>query len=256
MGNFVRDTKKFGVYSLSKSYSDELLWAYYANSHQGFCIEYDIEELIKYELEENKIIDVKYSNNVPYITTNEMLQLIGNKEKENELYQKAIATKSKRWEHEQEIRIITGQSGLYNYDYKSLKSIYFGFKCNLAFMNLVMKTLRGRNLKYYKMNVVKDTYKLVPEEITDKYINQPLPLVKAAEIEEGVPFIYDEYKDYIDQLTKAVEIVKYYPDCKKIKESMVMFNESNNNEPLIRVFYICHKNKFRNKYFTLAELIE
>ena len=35
--------KGIGIYSLSKTYKDELLWAHYADSHKGFCIEYDLE---------------------------------------------------------------------------------------------------------------------------------------------------------------------------------------------------------------------
>src|SRR5690606_33927290 len=38
---------KMGIYSLSKTPLDELLWAHYANSHKGFCIGYDIDVLLK-----------------------------------------------------------------------------------------------------------------------------------------------------------------------------------------------------------------
>ena len=41
-------TDKFsnvGVYSLSKSFDNELLWAYYASGHTGVAIEYDIDIL-------------------------------------------------------------------------------------------------------------------------------------------------------------------------------------------------------------------
>ena len=38
---------KMGIYSLSKTPLDELLWAHYANSHKGFCIEYDLDVLLK-----------------------------------------------------------------------------------------------------------------------------------------------------------------------------------------------------------------
>ena len=43
-----------GIYSLSKPEvnetfpANELLWAHYANSHKGFCIEYDLEVLASY----------------------------------------------------------------------------------------------------------------------------------------------------------------------------------------------------------------
>ena len=38
--------KKIGIYSLSKTFIDELLWAHYGNSHKGFCIEYDLDILL------------------------------------------------------------------------------------------------------------------------------------------------------------------------------------------------------------------
>jgi hypothetical protein len=38
---------KITVFTPSKTEKDELLWAYYANSHKGFCIEYDLEILLK-----------------------------------------------------------------------------------------------------------------------------------------------------------------------------------------------------------------
>ena len=36
---------KLGIYSLSKTYSEELLWAHYSDAHKGFCIEYDTSKL-------------------------------------------------------------------------------------------------------------------------------------------------------------------------------------------------------------------
>ena len=44
--NFV---DKSGVYSLSQIPLDEFLWAHYAYSHTGFCVEYNLDELIEYE---------------------------------------------------------------------------------------------------------------------------------------------------------------------------------------------------------------
>ena len=36
---------ELGIFSLSKTVVNELLWAYYTNGHKGFCIEYDSEQL-------------------------------------------------------------------------------------------------------------------------------------------------------------------------------------------------------------------
>ena len=38
--------KTVGIYSLSRTPYDELMWSHYGESHEGFCIEYDLERLI------------------------------------------------------------------------------------------------------------------------------------------------------------------------------------------------------------------
>jgi hypothetical protein len=36
----IKDFKNsLGIYSLSTTFSDELMWAHYSNSHKGFCLE-------------------------------------------------------------------------------------------------------------------------------------------------------------------------------------------------------------------------
>jgi Protein of unknown function (DUF2971). len=44
-----------GVFSCSKIWDNELMWAHYANAHRGFCVEYDI-----------KIIADTYKHSNPY----------------------------------------------------------------------------------------------------------------------------------------------------------------------------------------------
>ena len=43
--DFIKMKKDFGIYSLSKVFDHELLWAHYASNHEGFCIEYDFQIL-------------------------------------------------------------------------------------------------------------------------------------------------------------------------------------------------------------------
>ena len=56
----MKDTK-FGIFSLSKTYRDELLWSHYANSHKGFCIEYDLKQLLTGQNANHRYFDVQYS---------------------------------------------------------------------------------------------------------------------------------------------------------------------------------------------------
>lgn len=50
---------KLGILSLSKSYHDELLWAHYADSHKGFCIEYDLEKLLAKQNPKHRFFNVQ-----------------------------------------------------------------------------------------------------------------------------------------------------------------------------------------------------
>ncbi len=66
---------RLGVYSISKTYHSEQMWAYYASSNYGYCIEYDLEKL------EDKTknadfsarIDVRYSDDIPVIGLKDIL---------------------------------------------------------------------------------------------------------------------------------------------------------------------------------------
>lgn len=66
--NVLSFDKKMGIYSLSQTYIDELLWAHYGESHKGFCIEYDFNLLINsYSLNNAYHFPIKYSNKPPSI---------------------------------------------------------------------------------------------------------------------------------------------------------------------------------------------
>ena len=95
-----------GIYSLSKPQinetfpCNELLWAHYANSHKGFCIEYDLDKLsnnISCDFDITNVINVTYKSNRPKVFNNEDVFLT---------QQKVFGTKSMVWEYENEVRLI------------------------------------------------------------------------------------------------------------------------------------------------------
>ncbi|WP_445749612.1 DUF2971 domain-containing protein [Polaribacter sp.] len=146
--------KNMGIYSLSKTPFDELLWAHYANSHKGFCLEYDLNILLKSDGENNiHSFPVFYSNKPPSIG---FWDLIRNKD--YRMIKKFAFHKSKRWEYEQEHRIVTSKIGLNSYDYKALKSIYFGLKISESDRNHIINMLKLRGLTFYQMVLEKNSY--------------------------------------------------------------------------------------------------
>lgn len=146
--------KRIGIYSLSKTYLDELLWAHYANSHKGFCIEYDSDLLVSsFKTEKAFTFSVSYGNNPPQITIKDMPI------KNDGLIYKMTAYKSKRWEYEKEYRIINDNFGKQSYDYKAVKSIYFGLRMQTDQKMQMMEKLSDREIRFYQIEHLENSYK-------------------------------------------------------------------------------------------------
>lgn len=165
--NVLESHKKIGVFSLSEKYDDELLWAHYANSHHGFCIEYDLE-LLKSGYR-NKVFSfpVKYSNKPPELDFKDINPTT------NELIQKLVGFKSKRWEYEKEYRIIIDFAGEFFYPPIAVKAIYFGARMLDNYKEQLIKSLSGRGIKFYQIIQGEKTYQFEREpisELTDREV--------------------------------------------------------------------------------------
>lgn len=180
--------EKVGIYSLSKTVFDEFLWAYYADSHTGFCIEYDLEKLG--QLTKNAgSFDVCYQDAIPQLTFD---KLIGRGvDTLTELLKLTSGTKSKKWQHENEIRVIMDNFGEVEYDFRAVKSIYFGLRMprtiekdkeiNVELPEWIQKVsrddiifaLQGRGIKYYQIVLKPNSYEFGYIEVEDLYKNVP-----------------------------------------------------------------------------------
>jgi hypothetical protein len=246
-----------GIFSLSKTFLDELLWAHYGNSHQGFCIGYELDILTKNNSLNKFIpITVEYSDTIPQVTISDMIQ-IKNDLKNNSLIKKFAATKSRRWITEQEIRLITNSPGRQNYDYRAVKSIYFGLRMNEEEKDKIMNGLKGREIKYFQIHLKEKTYEFYEKEVIDKYPTTAKYLhniapVSSEPISENQ--ICKEYKEYIPYLYKAIEIARREPYCKLVFFADFKFSEIKCNKP--EIFVNCEKtnNDFPNYYYTIEEI--
>lgn len=155
--------KIFGIYSLSKIYNDELLWAHYSNSHKGFCIEYDLEKLLAYQKEFGMYsFDVEYYKNPPQYTIKDI-----NKRGAEFTVKKIAGYKSLRWGYEKEYRIVTDFHGNTPYSFEAVKGIYFGVNMLETQKQKMIKTLRGRGIQFYQIQQVPKTYKFERIPIND-----------------------------------------------------------------------------------------
>lgn len=179
---FYEDIKSYGIYSLSKTAIDELLWAYYANSHQGFCIEYDQEVLLQIKNIQTYCV-MEYGDDLPKLNFNSVF-LNNSISKLNKFI---FGKKSKRWQHEDEIRIIMDYFGKVEYDFRAVRAIYFGLRMPKTQQDLyddnkklpdklsqvsqeqVMEVLKGRNIKYYQMKFKSNSYEFEYIQVIDPY---------------------------------------------------------------------------------------
>lgn len=169
--------EKIGVYSLALSdenYPDnELLWAHYANSHKGFCIEYDsikLEDSEVYAFNVNKIL-IKYQDSPPSIGIEDILD-----KNKSSFLEKLFGTKSQTWSYEKEIRLLYDAFGVRKYNPFSLKSVYFGLNMDDSQQNTIIDGLTNRDVKFYKMEHQTNSYRLVSRLIHEntRYIEDKL----------------------------------------------------------------------------------
>ena len=152
-----------GIYSLSKTFNDELLWAHYSDCHKGFCIEYDSEKLLNINSSfKTYSFPFIYSKKPPEYAVKDI-----NKTKSIDVIQKLAGFKSVKWKYEQEFRIVTDYYGNHPYEYDSVKSIYFGLKMLDSEKETMMKILKGRRIQFYQIIQKSNSYEFDRIKLND-----------------------------------------------------------------------------------------
>ena len=232
--SFEAQTKTWGIYSLSQTYQDELLWAYYADAHRGFCIEYELDALLDGQLKHAMVIGVDYLPDIPVFTLQDISSMTTNQQS---LVKKFIGTKSMRWTHESEVRIITGSPGLYEFDFRAVKAIHFGHRVDERFKQLAMRVLKGRGIRYYAVHPADSSYQLERVEVADRYPHTKRYRERVAPVEEGVPYLDEKTQPFARLITAAIEIVRRDPYCEKIIDAYLSGSQGTPDDPVFYVTY-------------------
>jgi hypothetical protein len=106
-----------GIFSLSQINNDILMWGHYADSHRGFCIQY--ERSPNNPL--GKAEPVEYQDNIPSLTIKDVTS-------DGNGIDKLWLTKSTHWSYEKEWRVIEPHGGNSFQFPCVIKSIIFGIK--------------------------------------------------------------------------------------------------------------------------------
>lgn len=150
------NTDLFAIFSTSADFKNELLWAHYANSHKGFCIEYDLNRLQNVDGGKNVIIQpIKYKSKPPKFN---ILDLISNKD--NQIASKVAFYKSKAWEYEKELRILTMKHGKVQHPFDAITGIYFGINSSAELKKRAKEALKNHSVDFYCMKRKERSYLL------------------------------------------------------------------------------------------------
>ena len=161
-----------GIYSMSaqkcqeKFPNNELLWAHYANSHKGFCIEYDLDILVN-----NLSKDFNISDKI-YIAYQDERPEVKESDKLFDIRTKVFGTKSLAWKYENEVRLVFRTSGLKKKKKSAITAIYFGLNISLDDRRDIVGRMAGRSIDFYQMERVEDSYRLKATKLTFDYSHE------------------------------------------------------------------------------------
>lgn len=181
----------------ASSWDNQLMWAHYANSYSGICVEYDFEKMCKYI---GFVFPVEYSSERPTLSLADLgFEKIevddDGKWKTSETNMSAIIsyllTKNKCWEYEKEWRIINqGQepNTPIFVDVPFVKSITLGLNLDEMCKYLIWDLCKEKQIECYQLVINQYDYLLTRERLT----------------EESFPFDENKELAYINLLSEHI----------------------------------------------------
>ena len=150
----------YRVCSFSELNDSLLMWAHYANNHQGFCIGYNFKEL------QDDLTDLI----LPVIYSDELLEiskLLLPKSKKS-LLMNAITRKSKAWEYEKEWRMLMHQNSNEKTQPQKLpipKTIFLVARISVEDKKSIIDIASKKNVDIYQMHMGAHEFKLYYKKI-------------------------------------------------------------------------------------------
>lgn len=130
-----------GICSVSKTPNSLQMWAYYAAHNSGMCLFFIADDSLLSDKHEEgyELLPVAYSDSYPRIRAAKFLKA------PDSVYKTVVLTKEKRWEHEDEWRLLHPyKQGLTKSPFR-LSAVAFGVKASAKDKERVVKTLEDRN---------------------------------------------------------------------------------------------------------------
>lgn len=140
-----------GLISMSETYLDYPMWAYYGSSFGGMCLEFDTEELVISDLPRDFLapIPVIYDSRAPAPISLELLA----SSNPMETVINRLSQKRTEWQHEKEWRYLAGKVGRKLYTDTALKRIYLGPRIKPETKSAIVDAMRNRPVEILEGSV-------------------------------------------------------------------------------------------------------
>ena len=155
----------FLIGCLCTDFKNRLMWSHYADSHKGFCIEFDFSGADRSAFL-NLPFPISYTESRPLIpwkaAFNNSQQNIAEAAEELML---AVLTKDKAWEYENEWRILLSSSEKPNLKMPRITCIYLGAAIEEKNRLKIIKIAQEQSIPVKQMNVDRGAYSLHAEDV-------------------------------------------------------------------------------------------
>ena len=217
---FTEFLSKIGISCMTESgWDNTLMWAHYANSYSGICIEYDLHELKEFD---GLLYPVIYSAERPVISLNDfglVDQLLGKEQTEvsNESTARLITyllVKGLDWKYEQEWRFLgfsDKEYGIKTPFFPYVKSITLGAKLNPMHKDLIIDVCKQKQIACYELVLGTDDFSIKRKEI-DVFSH-------CNNFEQGGKYIDFLSKKLVSMFERVASDTDHY--CEQLKEGIL-----------------------------------
>jgi len=155
----------FLIGCLCTNYKNKLMWSHYADSHKGFCIEYDYSDLV---VDDHTVLPlpVIYSDERPLISWKAALDNSPeNVEEAVVQFTKGLLTKDNIWSYENEWRILIKATDVSDIPMPRVSCVYLGASISDENRNAILQIAKEKNYKVKQMVVDRGAYALHAEDV-------------------------------------------------------------------------------------------
>lgn len=155
----------FLIGCLCTDYKNKLMWSHYADSHKGFCIEYDYSA-IDIGVYTTLPLPVIYSKDRPIISWKAAFNNSPeNLEESFAQFTKGLLTKDEIWSYENEWRILIKATDTADIPMPRISCVYLGASISTENKEVILKIAKENNYRVKQIVVDKGAYELHTEDV-------------------------------------------------------------------------------------------